>query len=66
MDFFDWDTQMYFSPEPFTYANNEFVVTQTSDTSLIGTYNIGVWVYFAAYPNGGFAESAQSFKLTIE
>lgn len=66
VDFFDFDKQKYFSNEPFTYTDNVFEIPQTTDPSFVGEYNIGVWVYFAAFPNDAYGESTQSFKLTID
>ena len=41
------------------------MVTQTNDISLIGTYNIGVWVYWEDYPNDALGVSSESFSITI-
>ena len=40
-------------------------MTQTNDISLIGTYNIGVWVYWVNYPYDAYGASAESFSITI-
>ena len=64
VDFYNADTGWYFDPQFFTQDNNEFVVTQTNDVSLIGTiYNVGVWVYWVDYPDDTFGESVEPFSI---